>query len=121
MQRCHSHRAYESMKGSMFRPDMQRRVPTVRRRPRRRGMAFIWAAMMLLIMVGIVGLSLDFARGALVAHQLHNGADAGALAGALVVRKDWPGAMTKAIAIAHLNAADQLPIAVAPNGSNDPA
>ena len=84
-------------------------------------MAFIWAAMMLLIMVGIVGLSLDFARGALVAHQLHNGADAGALAGALVVRKDWPGAMTKAIAIAHLNAADQLPIAVAPNGSNDPA
>jgi hypothetical protein len=78
-------------------------------------------ALTLIIMLGIVGLSLDWARGALVAHQLHNGADAGSLAGALVVKVDWPRAMSDAIAIAHLNAADQLPIAVAPNSGNDPA
>jgi hypothetical protein len=109
------------MKESRFHPDMQPQAPTVRRRVRRRGIALIWTALVLIIMLGIVGLSLDFARGALVAHQLHNGADAGALAGALVVKLSWPQAMSDAIAIAHRNNADQLPIAVAPNPSNDPA
>ena len=78
-------------------------------------------ALTLIVMLGIVGLSLDWALGALVAHQLHNGADAGALAGALVVKMNWPQAMSDAIAIAHLNAADQLYITVAPNGGDDPA
>ena len=121
MQRSHSRRAYERMKESRFHSDMQPQAPTVRRRTRRRGIALVWVALTLIIMVGIVGLSLDFARGALVAHQLHNGADAGALAGAMVVKLSWPQAMSDAIAIAHRNNADQLPIAVTPNPSNDPA
>lgn len=76
---------------------------------------------MLVIMLGIVGLSLDYARGALVAHQLHNGADAGALAGALIVKTSWPQAMSDAIDYAHRNDADWVPIAVTPNPGNDAA
>ncbi len=71
-------------------------------------------------MVGIVGLSLDYAWGALAGHQLHNGADAGALAGALHVRTDWVQGMQEAIDIAHRNHADLLPITVAMNMANDP-
>ncbi len=87
---------------------------------RRRGVALVWVAITILTIVGIVGLSLDYAWGALSAHQLHNGADAGALAGALNVKVDWPRAMNDAIAIAHHNNAAHLPITVAPNTSNDP-
>ena len=88
---------------------------------RRRGMALTWVAVMILVLVGIVGLSLDYAWGALAAHQLHNGADAGALAGALNVKVDWVRGMNDAVAIAHRNSADLLPITVAMNLPNDPA
>jgi len=120
MQQSHSRRTYERMKKSRVQPDMQPQGPTARRRARRRGIALAWTALILIIMLGIVGLSLDFARGALVAHQLHNGADAGSLAGALVVRADWQLAMSRAIYIAHENNADQSPIVVAPNPDNFP-
>lgn len=87
---------------------------------RYRGMALVWVAVMILTIFALVGLSLDYAWAALAAHQLHNGADAGALAGALNVRVDWVRAMGDAIAIAHRNNADLLPITVATNLSNDP-
>jgi len=90
------------------------------RRRRYRGVALVWVAVTILVLVGIVGLSLDYAWGALAAHQLHNGADAGAMAGALVVRTDWVLGMQNAIAVAHRNYADLLPITVASNPSNDP-
>jgi hypothetical protein len=83
-------------------------------------MALTWVAVTILVLIGIVGLSLDYAWGAVVAHQLHNGADAGALAGALNVRLNWVQAMQDAITIAHDNYADLLPITVTPNPSNDP-
>ena len=53
-----------------------------RRHHRYRGVALIWVAILALVLILIVGLSLDVAKVSLVAHQLQNAADAAALAGA---------------------------------------
>jgi len=91
------------------------------KRRTQRGIALIWAALVILVMIGIVGLSLDWGKLALNVHQLHNAADAGALAGALIV-KFTPPAQTRqmAITLAHENDAERLPVSVADNVPNDP-
>jgi len=53
---------------------------------RYRGVVLVWAALLLLLLILIVGLSVDTAKVVLVAHQLQNAADAAALAGAQVVK-----------------------------------
>ena len=55
---------------------------------KRRGIAYIWVAAVFLILALLVGLVLDVSRIFYVAHQLHNAADAAALAGARVVKID---------------------------------
>ena len=91
------------------------------KRRNQRGIALIWAALVIFVMIGIVGLSLDWGKLALNVHQLHNAADAGALAGAQIV-KFVPPAQTRqmAITVAHENNAEQLPVSVADNVPNDP-
>ena len=49
-----------------------------------RGIALVWTAVFLLVLIGIVGLSLDWGKTAFNVHQLHNAADAAALCGAQV-------------------------------------
>lgn len=93
-----------------------------RRHHRYRGIAFIWVAIFLIVLILFVGLSLDTAKVYLVAHQLQNAADAAALAGAQVVKN--PGgqaqARAQAIAIAFENYADGLPVQLAGNIGNLP-
>ncbi|UCG59704.1 MAG: hypothetical protein JSU70_09335 [Phycisphaerales bacterium] len=89
-------------------------------RCRSRGFAIVWVAIFLLLMLLIVGLSLDTAKVAIVAHQLQNAADAGALAGAQHVKFDEVAARQSAITVAAGNLADSVPVTVLDNPSNDP-
>ncbi len=54
----------------------------------RKGIALVWAVLVLFVMLGIVGLSLDWGKLSLNVHQLQIAADAAALAGAQVVKFD---------------------------------
>jgi Flp pilus assembly protein TadG len=87
----------------------------------RRGVAIVWVAITMLVLLGLVGLALDTARVLLVAHELQNAADAGALAGAEWVRSDPDQAMSAARTIAAANTAEGIAVAVADNPTNDAA
>jgi len=87
---------------------------------RRQGIALIWVAIFLLVLILLAGLSLDTAKVVFVAHQLHNAADAAALAGAQIVKVDQSLARQQSIAIAGLNYADRLPVFLRDNQINDP-
>jgi hypothetical protein len=82
---------------------------------RRRGIALIWTAVVLGVLILFVGLALDAARLFLVATQLHNAADAASLAGALHVKTAYhegnlSSAFTIADALANANYADGDPV-----------
>jgi len=87
---------------------------------RYRGVALIWTAIMLLLMILLIGLSLDTAKFCLVNHQLHNAADAGALAGCRIVKTDPYGARVLAQDTAAMNFADHDPVLLDLNTSNSP-
>jgi len=87
---------------------------------RHRGVALIWVAIVIMLIVLLVGLSLDTAKVCLVIHQLQNGADAAALAGACFVKIDQSMAWDQAYDIAYQNLADSEAIELAGNGSNIP-
>lgn len=87
---------------------------------RHRGIALIWVAIFLLLIILLVGLALDSAKLFLVAHQLQNAADAAALAGAQFVKFDQLKAREQAIMIASQNYADGLPVSLRDNLGNDP-
>jgi hypothetical protein len=55
----------------------------------RRGIAIVWTAIILVLMLGFVGLSLDWGKAAIDAHQLQNAADAAALAGAQKLKEAY--------------------------------
>jgi Flp pilus assembly protein TadG len=84
-----------------------------RRHIRRRGIAFIWVAIFLLLLILIVGLSLDSGMVLLAAHQLQNTADAAALAGAQVVKFDQNLARQQAMSIALENFVYRAPVSLA--------
>ena len=67
------------------------------------GIALIWMAITLIVLILFVGLALDYAKVCLAAHQLQNAADAAALAGARIVRVSEPNARIQAQYIAGLN------------------
>lgn len=90
------------------------------RRLRYRGVAMVWSAIMMLLMVLLLGLLIDTARVALVLHQMHNAADAGALAGACVVKMDQLAARQQAILTAYANLADHESVFLADNPENVP-
>ncbi len=69
----------------------------------RPGIALIWTAIILIVLILFVGLALDVAKVSLAAHQLQNAADAAALAGARIVRIDQPLARTQAQNTGGLN------------------
>jgi hypothetical protein len=88
--------------------------------PRHRGIALLWTVIFIFCIILIVGLSLDTAKVYLVAHQLHNSADAASLAAAMMVRSDRDGAREQAQLIASLNNAEGTPVLLDQNFDNDP-
>jgi hypothetical protein len=78
----------------------------------------VWTALLLFILVGIVGLSLDWGKAGWNVHELHNAADAGALAGAQVVKTDEVQARQLAILTAFKNNTEGRPVTVADNPAN---
>ncbi|UCC97444.1 MAG: pilus assembly protein, partial [Phycisphaerales bacterium] len=91
-----------------------------RRHVRRRGVVLVWTAILLLLMILLVGLSLDSGKVALTYHQLHNAADAGALAGCRLVKVDPDEARRMAQMVAAMNLADTIPVLLDLNTSNSP-
>jgi len=85
----------------------------------RRGIAHIWTAIFLLVFVGFLGLATDTAWVVLVKQQLHNAADASALAGAAKVRADQDEARDAAVNLAAVNAAASDSIVLDRNDAND--
>ncbi len=83
-----------------------------------RGIVLVWTALLLFLLVGILGLSLDWGKAGWNVHELHNAADAGALAGALVVKTDEVQARQMAILTAFKNNTEGLPVTVADNPAN---
>jgi hypothetical protein len=88
---------------------------------RRRGIAFVWAAIFLLVLIGVIGLSLDWGKVGLNIQQLQNAADAAALAGAQFVKFDHDAARGHAIAVAAQNYADNNDVSLRDNPTNDPS
>lgn len=101
-----------------------RRKPLVRllqfKDHRHRGVALIWVAIFIMLIILLVGLSVDTAKVCLVAHQVQNGADAAALAGACYVKVDQSMARQQAITIANENLADGEAVLLEENISNFP-
>lgn len=99
----------EQRKTSVIPPD---RVASRRTAPPgfRRGMALLWVALLGFLLIGLVGLSLDWGKAAFNANQLQNAADAAALAGAQIVKSDPNGAIDLAHEWAEKNFTDRLPV-----------
>lgn len=57
---------------------------------RHRGVALVWTAILLVLMILMIGLSLDTAKVAHNLHELQNAADAASLAGAQIVKTESP-------------------------------
>jgi hypothetical protein len=70
---------------------------------RYRGVALLWTAAVMLVLILIVGLALDTAKVLFTTHQLQNAADAAALAGAQFVKGDPGEARIKAYEYAYAN------------------
>jgi hypothetical protein len=70
------------------------------------------------VLIGFVGLSLDWGKVGVNLHQLQNAADAAALAGAQLVKFNMVGAREKAIALAFQNQAENLAVTVVDNPAN---
>ena len=88
---------------------------------RYRGIALVWTAIFMLAIILMIGLSLDAAKVYLVAHQLHNAADGGALAGACMVKIDQDAARLQAKDTTNENLADHESVFLVDNPENDPA
>jgi hypothetical protein len=92
----------------------------------RRGIALAWTAIVLIVMIGMVGLSVDWGKLTWNVHQMQNAGDAGSLAGAHVVKFSWQnatdpnGARQRAIRFAAANVADQKTVDLDLNADNDP-
>lgn len=90
------------------------------RHARYRGIALIWTAIVLFVLLLFVGMALDMAKAFLVIHQLQNAADASALAGVRVIKEDPNNARQIAIDIAFANFADGNNVLLRFNAENLP-
>jgi hypothetical protein len=90
----------------------------MKRRRKKRGIANLWVVIAIPVLVGFVGLAIDTGFMVWVGQQLQIGADASALAGALVLRDDIMLARLDAAAIAVQNEAAGDGIQLALNEDN---
>ena len=87
---------------------------------RRRGIALIWVAILLIVLIAFLGLATDAAYLYWASYQLQNAADASALAGAQKVKWDVVAAHQAALDIALENSVGPDPVQLVPNEANDP-
>ena len=87
---------------------------------RYRGVVMVWTAILLVLMILLIGLALDWGKVALVTHQLHNAADAAALAGGPYVKRHPDDARRIASMVGGLNSADGDPVFLDLNTDNSP-
>ncbi len=85
-----------------------------------RGIALAWTAIVLIVMVGMVGLCIDWGKVTWNVHQIQNAADAAALAGAQIVKLDRPGAITRTHDFALMNYADGRLVTLRTTGQPEP-
>jgi Flp pilus assembly protein TadG len=88
---------------------------------RRRGGAIVYTVIVLLVLIGFVGLAIDWGYMTWTAQKLQNAADAAALAGAQQVWMSHSNAREAAVHLAALNEAGNKPVALNTNSSNDAA
>ena len=93
-------------------PTMKRWIRIHRREKHRhtQGIALVWTAIVLIVMVGVLGLSIDWGKVVWNAHEIQNATDAAALAGAQIVKTDPIKAVLRTRDFAMKNWADQLPV-----------
>ena len=88
---------------------------------RYRGIGLVWTAIFLMLMILLMGLSLDTGKVAYNMHQLQNAADAAALAGAQVVKIRTPdGTRQRTHDLGFANAAEGLAVTLRMNAQDDP-
>ncbi|MHC4325137.1 MAG: pilus assembly protein TadG-related protein [Planctomycetota bacterium] len=85
-----------------------------------RGFALAWTVLAIFVIFLLVGLSLDTAKLCLINHQMHNAADAAALAGAPWVKRDQDYARYLAQQISAKNFADHADVKLDLNEQNLP-
>ena len=85
---------------------------------RRRGVALVWLALLLMVFIGFVGLSLDWGYVHLVSHQLQTVADAAALAAAQRVKADQELSRSAAVTIGGANKAAGAAVLLDSNDGN---
>ena len=100
--------------------DFQSFVRRIRSYRRNRGIAVLWAAATLFMLILFMGIAVDGARVYFAANQLQNAADAAALAGARVVRIDQDAARQQAKYIGGLNYCFNNSVALELNSENLP-
>ena len=86
----------------------------------RRGAAIIWVALLMIVFIGLIGLACDVGYGLLVAHQLHNAADAAALAAAQKLKGTDADVRLAAIQVGAANLAAKAPVQLDSNDGNGP-
>ena len=87
---------------------------------RNKGIAVLWAAITLLVLILFMGLAIDGGRVYFAAHQLQNAADAAALAGARLVKIDQNESREQAEYIGGLNYCLGDSVALDLNAGNNP-
>lgn len=87
---------------------------------RKRGIAYLWVVVTVLMVVAFIGLAADVGYLVLVGQQLQVGADAAALAGCRLVRSDISAARAAAQDIAQQNNANRAAIKLDLNTANSP-
>ena len=90
-------------------------------RRRRHGGVIVYTIIVLLVLIGFVGLAIDWGYMTWTAQKLQNGADAAALAGAQQVWWSHANAREAAVHYASLNEAGSKPVTLNSNLTNDPA
>lgn len=85
---------------------------------RHRGIGLVWTVLVIFALLLLVGLSIDTGKLCLVNHQLHNAADAAALAGAPWVKKEQDYARQRAYDFALKNKADGVDVKLNKNPNN---
>jgi hypothetical protein len=85
------------------------------RHDHRRAFVHMWAALLVLVFIAILGLALDHGYGYLIGHQLQNASDSSALAGALKVRHSPSQVRATAVAFAAYNEAAKVDVEIFPD------
>lgn len=87
----------------------------------RRGASMIWMAMLSIVFIALIGLTSDTGYAFLVAHQLHNAADAAALAGSRQLTYGHDAVRQATVQAGAANSAAKAPVQMSPNAANDAA